>query len=152
FKAEYYKQIAEIQKNKIKELENDLKAKEQKNNEIHQKENKNDLRAIFDTQNDKIKLDSINQKINQIKQIAEIQKNKIKELENDLKAKEQKNNEIHQKENKNDLRAIFDTQNDKIKLDSINQKINQIKQELATLTKKSQDLEFIEHLSSHNLS
>ncbi|MGR6690111.1 LPD7 domain-containing protein, partial (plasmid) [Campylobacter jejuni] len=86
------------------------------------------------------------------KQIAEIQKNKIKELENDLKAKEQKNNEIHQKENKNDLRAIFDTQNDKIKLDSINQKINQIKQELATLTKKSQDLEFIEHLSSHNLS
>ncbi|WP_346347615.1 LPD7 domain-containing protein, partial [Campylobacter jejuni] len=33
FKAEYYKQIAEIQKNKIKELENDLKAKEQKNNE-----------------------------------------------------------------------------------------------------------------------
>ncbi|WP_265607332.1 hypothetical protein, partial [Campylobacter jejuni] len=86
------------------------------------------------------------------KQIAEIQKNKIKELEKDLKAKEQKNNEIHQKENKNDLRAIFDTQNDKIKLDSINQKINQIKQELATLTKKSQDLEFIEHLSSHNLS
>ncbi|WP_265607340.1 hypothetical protein, partial [Campylobacter jejuni] len=70
------------------------------------------------------------------KQIAEIQKNKIKELENDLKAKEQKNNEIHQKENKNDLRAIFDPQNDKIKLDSINQKINQIKQELATLTKK----------------
>ncbi|RTI70976.1 LPD7 domain-containing protein, partial [Campylobacter jejuni] len=86
------------------------------------------------------------------KQITEIQKNKIKELENDLKAKEQKNNEIHQKENKNDLRAISDTQNDKIKLDSINQKINQIKQELATLTKKSQDLEFIEHLSSHNLS
>lgn len=86
------------------------------------------------------------------KQIAEIQKDKIKELESDLKAKEQKNNEIHQKENKNDLRAISDTQNDKIKLDSINQKINQIKQELATLTKKSQDLGFIEHLSSHNLS
>lgn len=45
FKAECYKQIAEIQKNKIKALESDLKAKEQKNNEIHQKENKNDLRG-----------------------------------------------------------------------------------------------------------
>ncbi|HEB9430807.1 TPA: hypothetical protein RZK51_001617, partial [Campylobacter coli] len=88
------------------------------------------------------------------KQIAEIQKNKIKELESNLKTKEQKNDEIHQKENKNDLKPISDTQNtkDKTELEEINEQIEENNKKIEKLLNNNRNLYFVKELDKNNLS
>lgn len=155
--AEEYKKLRELnnqQYQKINDLENainalklELEAEKKKNKELKEKTEK--------LEQETKKRDDFIANLAKMLNFRDLNYNTpLNELERYLNQNYTKNDEIHQKENKNDLRAISDTKNDKNKteLEETNEQIDENNKKMEKLLNNNRSLYFIKELDKNNLS